>query len=355
LNALRAPLGLPRLRGGLVVGLDRDPNAKVTFILFDDAGRPQVIAKVARQASAEQALLAEHAMLLGLESARLRKTAGQLPKPVLMERIGGRVVLATTVLPGSPLTVRYYTPRHLQHPRRVAEDLRLAGSWLACFQQETRSGVVVLGAEAFDVWVRPTFARYRETVGWSDWEQRLLDQLAWLANDFSGVSVPLVSVHGDYAIGNLLVGHGQISGVIDWEFGRQVGTPFSDLFKFAGSYGSYLDRTVPPTRGMVPGHPGWAAARARWGTFAGWTNAIGFLYAYFGRGWFPDLVRSFLLEHLERLQVPPSAGALFLPVFVAEQVMALDDPVYRNGYRALLQALWQEGDARWLTRLEAAQ
>lgn len=354
LNALGPRPRLPRLRGGLVVGLDRDPAAKVTLILFGEDGTPSVIAKVARQAAAEQALLAEHAMLLDLWKSRLPTVAGELPRLLLIERIGGRVVLATTFLPGSPLTVRYYTPGHVQDPGQVAEDFRLAGSWLARFQRATQSGGVVLGTKAFDDWVRPTFARYRDTVGWSDWEQRLLDRLALLAHELDGVSVPLVAVHGDYAIGNLLVDRGRVSGAIDWELGRQVGMPFSDLFKFAASYGSYLDRTAPPTHGKVPGHPGWAEARERWGVFAGWTNAVGFLHAYFGRGWFPELVRSFLLEHFGRLAVPPSAGALFLPAFVAEQAMALENPVYRKGYRSLLFVLWQERDARWLRRLEAA-
>jgi hypothetical protein len=354
LNALGPRLDLPPLRGGLVIGLDRDPATKVTLILFDEDGRPAAVAKVPRQTSGAQALLAEHAVLLDLQTLPLPTVADELPRPLLLERIGGRVVLVATALPGSPLSVDYYHPGHVQSSDLVAEDFRLAGSWLARFQQETESGGVILGPQAFDDYVRPTFARYRQTIGWSTWEEELLDRLALVCHELAGVPVPLVAVHGDYAIGNVLVNRGRVSGVVDWELGRRVGLPFSDLFKFAASYGSYLDRAVVPRHGALPGHPGWAKARERWGAFADWANAMGFLYAYFGRGWFPDLVRAFLLGHFGRLGVPAAASALFLPTFLAEQAMVLENPVYRQGYRSLLSTLWNEGDTRWIRELEAA-
>jgi aminoglycoside phosphotransferase len=355
LNAL-GPGSSPSLCSGLVVGIDQDPTVKVTLILFDESGRPGAVAKVARQAAAEQALQAEHDVLLDLQSSPLPTVSDELPRPLLLERIGGRAVLATTALPGAPLTVRYYHPGHVQDRDLVAEDFQLAGSWLSRFQRESRTGRVVSGAQAFDEWVRPTFARYRETIGWSGWEEQLLDRLTLIAHDLADVSIPLVAVHGDYAIGNILVDRGGVSGVVDWELGRRVGLPFPDLFKFTASYGSYLDRAAPPRHGVLPGHPGWAEARTRWGGLGtvDWTNAVNFLHAYFGRGWFPDLVRAFLLGHFRRLGVPLSASALFLPAFVAEQAMALENPVFRNGYRSLLSVLWQEGDARWLRRLEVA-
>jgi Phosphotransferase enzyme family len=355
LNRIGARQGLAPLCGGLVVGMDHDPAAKVTLILFDEAGRPSVVAKVARQPTAEQALLAEHAALGELWASPLPTVADQLPRPLLLSRLAGRAMLATTALPGGPLAVRYYHPRHVREPGLVAEDFGLAGSWLARFQQETRTGEVVLGAEAFDRWVRPVFARYRATIGWSGWEESLLDRLALAARDLAGVRVPLVAVHGDYAMGNLLADGRRISGVVDWELGRRVGLPFTDLFKFAASYGSYLDRAAPRRNGALPGHPGWATARERWGSVAPWANAIGFLYGYFGRGWFPDLVRSFLLQHLQRLEVPPAVSAVFLPVFVAEQATTLENPTYRNGYRSLLSVLSSESDASWLRRLEVAR
>ena len=92
--------------------------------------------------------------------------------------------------------------------------------------------------------------------------------------------------------------------------------------------------------------------RDRWGCVPGWTNGTGILYAFFGSGWFPELVRSFLSAHLRRLGVPPATAQLFLPVFLAEQVLALEQPVYRNGYRTLLRLLWEDSASGRLRSME---
>ena len=329
------------LTGGLVLGIDRDPAAKVTQVLFDASGTPRAVTKVARQPTAEAALRAEYRALEGLWRRPPLGVASTLPRPLLLERIQGRLVLATTAVRGGPLSVPYYRPGHVSDPRQVTRDFALAGGWLARFQRETWQGPLVFGPDTFDQWVRPVLDRYRERVGWDGWEQDLAARLARTCAELAGVSVPLVAVHGDYAIGNLLVddnGDG-ITGVVDWELGESAGLPFVDVLKFAASYGSFLDRAAPPRRGRLRGHPGWPEAARRWGGPGTWPNRVGLLYAFTGHGWFPRLVRQFLHEHLARLRAPAEITALVLPLFVAQQATVLDNPVYRDGYRSVLAAL----------------
>lgn len=355
LNAIGPPRVRTPLTGGLVLGIDQDPAAKVTQILFDGHGHPQVVAKVARRPSAEPALRAEHRVLQDLWRDPPMGGGETLPEPLLIETIAGRLVLATTALPGGPMSVGYYQPGHARRPRLVNQDFELAGNWLAQFQRETWRGQLVIGPETFEDSVQPVFERYRAAVGWSRWEQLLVDRLARCCDELSGASVPLVAVHGDYALGNILLSDGRISGVVDWELGQPLGLPFTDLFKFVSSYGAFLDRAIPPRGGTLRGHPGWSAAASRWGGPGTWPNRVGLLHAFFGTGWFPDLVRAFLSDHLRRLGAPPEAVALFLPLFVAQQAMTLENPVYRAGYRSVLEALWEDTDMRWVRGLEAAR
>lgn len=352
-NLIAADLGLPQVTGGIVIAVDYAPAAKATLLLFGPDGLPVLVAKLARRAEGERALTAEYDALTDLWSARPRAVSAQLPRPVALERVAGRMVLLSTAVRGTPLTVRYYTPGHVRHPELVAQDFALAGAWLARFQAETRSGAITLGRDTFEERIRPTLLRYRAEVGWSSWESDLAEHMAELCAQFSGVPVPVVGGHGDYAPGNILIDREQVSGVVDWELGRDAVLPFSDVFKFATSYGSYLDRACPPTRGALAGHPGWSQARDRWGATPGWTNRTGIMYAFFGSGWFPELVRGFLDTHLRRLEVPPAAVRLFLLVFVAEQVLALEQPTYRDGYRSLLRLLWAESTAGRLRAMEA--
>jgi Phosphotransferase enzyme family len=330
-----------RVTGGLVLGIDRDPAAKVTQVLFDSTGAPRVVTKVARQRAGEHALRIEHRVLTQLHSRPLPGLERTVPRPVLLERIAGRLVLAATAVPGGPLTLRYYRPGHVSDPAAVEHDFALAGGWLARFQRTTWQGQHVLGPGSYDEWVRPVLERYRQVVGWGPGEDELAARLAGVCAHLAGVSVPLVAVHGDYAIGNLLVDEtaAQIAGVVDWELGQPCGLPFTDVLKFAASYGSFLDRAVPPRRGEVRGHPGWAEASRRWGGPGTWPNRVGLLYAFTGTGWFPRLVRQFLREHLTRLGAPPEITGVVLPLFVAHQATVLDNPAYRAGYRSVLAAV----------------
>lgn len=346
LNRLGAPPVAAPLVGGLVLGIDQDPAAKVTQLLFDDRGDPSVVAKVARRPSAEAALRAEHRVLQDLWSDPPLAVADSLPQPLLLESVAGRLVLATTALRGGPMSVDYYRPGHARSPAAVRRDFEIAGSWLAAFQRATRCGQFSIGPDTFDDLVLPVFDRYRAAIGWSRWEGALLERLAGICEALSGVPVPLVAVHGDFALGNILVSAGQVSGVVDWELGRRVGHPFTDLVKFVSSYGSFLDRAIPTRSHTMRGHPGWAAAAWRWGGPDVWPNQVGLLYAHFGEGWFPDLVREFLHQHVDRLGVPAESLALFLPLFVAEQAMVLDNPRYRAGYRSVLQMMWRDADLR---------
>lgn len=351
-NAVAASLGLSPVTSAMVIGIDYDRAAKVTLLMFGADGEPRFVAKLARRAESERALVAEYNALVELWSAGPRTVSAELPRPLALEDVAGRQVLLSTAVRGTPLTVGYYTPGHVRRPNRVAQDFALAGTWLSRFQRATRSGTATIGPAAFNEWIRPTMARYRAEVGWNSCESRLFtERLPALCGALSGTDVPVVAVHGDYAPGNVLVSNGRVSGVIDWELGRGAGLPFSDLFKFAASYSSYLDRASPSGYGTPAGHPGWALARDRWGAIPGWTNGTGILYALSGSGWFPDLVRSFVHLHLRRLAISPVATRLFLPVFLAEQALALEDPAYRGGYRALLRLLYQEGEAR-LPRLD---
>src|SRR5204863_4978457 len=114
-------------------------------------------------------------------------------------------------------------------------------------------------------------------------------------------------VHGDFWMGNLLVDGDRVTGVIDWEHGRLDWHPFSDVYKFPTSYGSYLDRAGGGRTGRIAGHR--AHARHRSGGHE-WRNLAGLRYVWFGRGWFPDLVRWYVGGQLRRLGVPSAVNGV---------------------------------------------
>jgi aminoglycoside phosphotransferase (APT) family kinase protein len=340
--------GAPALDGAILSGADRGASSKVAIIYFDSAGQPAVVAKVARTSASEQALIAENAALRHLRSRGCEAVLDHAPEPLLLERIGHRLVLVMTAVPGRPMLTDYHTPGHTGDPDRVAADLSAAGTWLQRFHRGTQSGTEMMDAQTFQRSVGDVFERYRREIGWSEAEEELLHAITERARGLRGTPLPITGVHGDYWMGNLLVDDGVVRGVIDWELARPSGVCLADVYKFPTSYGFYLDRATARSDRTVPGHPGRSAHLTRWSRFGDWRNLPGFGYTYFADGWFSNLARQSILDHLATLGIPPAVNGVFFPTFLAEQATILDDPEFRQGYRSLLLAFAAERSTTWL-------
>ncbi|MEA2557583.1 MAG: hypothetical protein QOG88_1121 [Actinomycetota bacterium] len=356
--AERAPeaLGEPHLHGGsIVLGGDRHPDAKVTVLLFDNQGAPAVAAKMARGGSiGATALTAEYEALLRLHAALASAGEGLgLPRPLAFGEVGGRLVLAETVVTGAPLTTRYYQRGHVTEPGAVDADLEMVATWLRRFRADSNAGTVPLDASTFDEWVASVFLRFADTFGWGPELEDLLRDVRERARELMGCPIPVGGSHGDLAIANVLVDGDHVSGVVDWELGAIGAPPFADIYKFPLSYGAFLDRAAPAGSGVVSGHPGRHEIGVHWSRYGDWPNLIGFAYAFFGQGWFPDRIRSFVSGELADLGLPGSINAVFFPAFLAHQAMVLPDPVYREGYRRVLEGFAAERAHSWLWQADA--
>jgi aminoglycoside phosphotransferase (APT) family kinase protein len=335
----------PRAAGGIVLSLYRT-SPKAVIVLVDHAGAPAALVKVARREDAEASLVAEHAALTRLQSAG-DWVRSQAPVPLGLDRVGGRLVLAQSFLDGDPMTTRYYMPGHTRSRRRVARDFDKAGAWLSRFHQETSTGAAPFDDGVIARLVRAPIERYRAEIGWSSDEASLFDEVLVRAEELRGTPLPMCAGHGDFWMGNLMATRRGITGAVDWEHSSPSTTPFDDMYKFPTSYSFYLDRALPRL-GRVPGHPGWTAAREHWRRTSDWANLAGFGYAFFGDGWYPNLVRSWITERASTLGMAPALHPVLFPIFLARQATTLADPIFRNGYRAAIRGLSAERRTSWL-------
>ena len=330
----------PRAAGGIVVSMYRT-SPKAVLVLVGEDGAPSALVKVARDVTGEPAIRAEHDALRRLAGSGGNWLARHVPAPIACDRVAGRLVLAQSYLDGVPMTFRYYTPGHTRSRARVERDFADAGRWLGRFQEETAAGRGSLDDEAIERFVREPIARYREGIGWSDDEEALFTAVRRRAEALRGTALPLADRHGDFWMGNLMVTRDGLSGVVDWELSGSATLPADDLYKFPTSYSFYLNRPYPGSR-RVPGHQGWAEAAAAWRTYGDWVNLAGFGYAFFGAGWFPTLVRSWISERSSALGLSAELHPVLFPVFLARQAVTLADPVFRAGYRSALIGLSRE-------------
>jgi aminoglycoside phosphotransferase len=273
----------------LIVSLSKDPNAKLTVLLFPNgSSQPSLAIKVPTTAAAEATIAAEKSVLVALHASRPGNALTSIPKIADVAAARGRPALATTALPGSPMTTRYHAWRHLAAPAEVRADFLAVEKWLAKFQSATAGArcPVEMDGGLTEV-LRQRFANDPAV-------DQVLARLSALHARLRTTTTPRTAVHGDFWFGNLLMTGEEISGVIDWENGAVVGEPVRDLVRFALSYSLYLDRHTRPGR-FVAGHHGLRAGV--WG--AGITHALE------SEGWFPELVRNFVRGGLARLGADP--------------------------------------------------
>jgi len=345
---------LEDVAGVIVAGIDAGASAKTTLIFLDRSRRPALVAKVARDRTAEAGLVDEFEALRQMRGDAVSAAALQIPRPLGLVRIDGRLALIMTGLDGEPMMSRYYANGHTDSAEDVGRDFGMAFTWLSDLQSQTSSRRISL-ADAAARWAERILDRYFEEIGCSAEEEALFAEASARAQAFGHVEVPVCASHGDYWMGNLLVGGNRIAGVIDWERAEPRGLPFTDIYKFPTSYGFYLDRVSHRTGARRSAHPGRENLRARWARYGDWPNLIGFAYAYFGFGWFPELVRSSVLRQLDRFGIPSGANWALFPLFLAEQALSLPDPSFRAGYRSAIVALSAERESTWLWNESAAE
>ena len=314
----------------LVVGLSKDPNAKITVLLVSpSSGRPVLAVKAPTTDAAAHAITEEMRVLAELRRRRAGGVIGTIPSIVEVVDFDGRPALVTSAVQGRPMTVSFARRRHTADPGRVAADFAAVREWLAQLQTGTLGPRAPLDMDA-GVSLRLQ-TRFSE-------DERIradLDALAEIYARLRRNDVPRTSVHGDLWFGNILCAGGRVSGVVDWEAGSASGEPTRDLVRFALSYALYLDRRTRPGR-RVPGHRGLRAGT--WGA--------GVEYALEGGGWFPDLFRRFIQNGLARLGASRESWWDAAIAGVAEVAALTDDDAFARHHLELFRRLAQGGRPR---------
>jgi hypothetical protein len=285
------PLALLDLPGvqTLVLALSKDPNAKLTLLLIPRGStRPTLAIKVPTTAAAEASIAAERRALTDLHARLPEAILASIPRFEDLREVRGRPSLVTTALPGSPMTTRYHAWRHTATPAAVRADFRAVEAWLGRFQSVSAGPT-----EPCDMDGGGAEVLSRRFAGDPQLDE-LLARLSAIHTRLRTTSTPRTAVHGDFWFGNLLFVGDKISGVIDWEAGAASGEPVRDLVRFALTYALYLDRHSQPGH-RVAGHRDLQAGE--WGS--------GIMWAFDGKGWFPDLVRDFVRGGLARLGADP--------------------------------------------------
>jgi len=307
------------------LAMSRDPNAKVTILLFPPgAARPAYVAKVPTTDAAAISVEREAERLAEVNGRVAGQVGATVPKLVATVEHLGRPVLVMTALPGQSMLAAYHSWRHTARRQTVAADFAAAGGWLAALHRTGDGSRTESVAQLLDGVPDALSRRFGGDAG-TDAD---LAELAALRGRLAEQTTPQTVVHGDFWLGNLLVERGRVLGVVDWEHARLAGSPVRDLARFATSYSLYLDRHTRSGH-RVAGHHGLRAGR--WGACVE--------YAVDGTGWFPGLVRSFVMSGLDRLGASASCWRDVLLADLATTAATADHDDFARNHLLLFRRL----------------
>jgi aminoglycoside phosphotransferase (APT) family kinase protein len=313
----------------LVIGISKDPNAKITVLLVSPvSGRAVLAVKVPTTDAAARAVEAEERALLAIRQVAPRNVVDVIPRVVEAVEFEGRRAIVVTAMPGIPMASSYIRRRHTATQELVGADFNAIETWL----NELQSGTA--GRSARVDMDRGVAARLRERFPDDVRLDADLDLLAEINDRLGRSETPRTAVHGDMWFGNVLLAGTQITGVVDWEACATSGEPMRDLVRFALMYALFLDRRTRPGR-RVAGHPGLRADR--WGA--------GVEFALAGAGWFPDLFRQFLERGLTRLGAPAASWRDAAVAGIAEVAALTDDHDFARGHLELFRRVCRAGHA----------
>ena len=206
------------------------------------ATRPSFVAKLTADEAGARAR-AEALTRLGPSAA----TAGALVPRVLGHELGGRPAVVESPVPG---TNAYAVL--LAQPDRFTSVVDALTGWLERWSAATATEQVVTAGLLDELVLRPLGTLERDGVRLSGLRSRL-DRLG---ERLEGTSAPLVAVHRDLTMSNVLV-DGDRVGVVDWEHATERGLPLTDFFyavaDAAAAETAYADRVTAARSCFEPG------------------------------------------------------------------------------------------------------
>lgn len=208
----------------------RGPQGSVLLFAFNpDAAQPSLVIK--RCPSSKTTTCRQEALQLDELGPAARKTGMRVPE-LVEDDVAGNGWLVQTALPGQPAS-RLLAGRPSEFTRFVDEIT----AWLARWNSATLQ-TVELTHERYEQELLVPAKKLGNSI------EGAKDYIRWLtaaADKLVGQRVPLVSVHGDLTMANVLRGADGRMGLVDWEAARPLALPLTDFWYAACDAAAAVD------------------------------------------------------------------------------------------------------------------
>jgi hypothetical protein len=286
---LTAARGLPAGVGtervpAIVLSSGQDDASRVVLLPFlPNDRRPAVAVKIAPVMAGNEATVAEQEHLRRLRAFVPDSVARAMPVPLGVGSSGDLAVITQSLVPGH--TVDRAAGSLLRPPRRRARDLAMAADWLTRFHLATTFATSTWDTAGGRMWLLDPLERLLPDLP-DDQAHAVKSWVAARSSAASGLKVPLVQPHYDFAPVNVMMDGRQI-GVVDWELSsargeRAGGLPLCDLLFFVTYWWFLLRRArnraaeVAALEALLDGRRAPVAARrAAWDSVEHYERGLG--------------------------------------------------------------------------------
>jgi PST family polysaccharide transporter len=322
----KSQMNCPRFSDCLIFEDHKYSQSRHTiYFLFDkEASAPCAILKAGDGLNSREILQREFETLKFLRKKMDASMLTTIPQPLAFFEHEGSWVLLESFIPGKSF---YAEIRNTFYPKRVARrHFSQANEWLIKFHRSTQTSVIQLTDKTIQKYVWEPLQDFSNLCKPTLDEQKMIFYIQKYAKKLKGKTLPVVASQGNFWPSNFLVEEDRV-GIVNFEYFEKESLPFKDLFMLPASYSMYYP---------------W-----RYGNWGQPTDT--FSAAFLEKTWISDLVKEYLMNYCEKMDIAPECIEVFFPIFLARQAMEQKNlsteaskEVYRL-WRKLLQKYSREG------------
>ena len=292
-------------------------TGKSIFIIVDNSShRPLLVASV-MHSQTHNSILEEEFSNLNTIHGRVKDISlgRQIPVPVHLGDIGGRLALIQTAAQGVPLKIFVGRKSSLTFKSKIRNISELLFNWIMVFEESMGTEPASLSLKTSDLMVREIdryLVQNKLPSTQMEYLQNLKNQIAESSEKF-----PLPKPqHNDFWVGNVLGSKNEIRGVIDWETYEKNGIPLSDLFS------------------MVT-HISFRTGRQVKGSYL-----LNEFYLQFHLKWYAQIVAKLFRNYCAINKINENMLKIFIPVILLKRANMMDDIIRENSIK--IENTWKE-------------
>ena len=210
-----------------------DEKGKVVFLIFgDDDSAPFLIAKIVRNERYNESIRKEFENLSYVWNQASDDLRTNLPKPLKLVTIAGKLVYFEEAVPGRSLPFLWASLPFWAKRRVISQSMEKLSDWLWNFYSSIGIQQKQLTVEDVKRLFLVPLCTYEHKHILGSVEKEFLSKFEDSTASLVGTTLPLTGCHGDFWGGSILVDEGKTK-VIDWEFFRMPRLPLYDLFTLA--------------------------------------------------------------------------------------------------------------------------